>query len=279
MTHHAPARVLLSPCLRLLALRQPSAIAQDLLDVCATQTSFDMTQLTLRPDETPYSALTRLLWGSPSLNSLRLRFVLAQWATVSLGMPRATELIPKKTALEASSSSFTSASDHLQAQIQQVVLAILLQWLETMAKGRSMGEWGVFDGETYNLTYEQHLVALTLNPSLCFRRVSKTSMDRWRHIPVLLATLRLRSPALPAESRSTSVSKVWRLVSGDTSGVSRSLRLGRIEIDLLISSMLFDSAAHYNPRLPGLLDLSWGFAPSPQTRIASYTSGQIRQGS
>lgn len=69
--------------LRVLGSMDPQAYAQDLLELCSGPS--DATSIHTTPVGPPMEQLMRSLWDDARLNSLRLRYVLALWASVSLG--------------------------------------------------------------------------------------------------------------------------------------------------------------------------------------------------
>lgn len=67
--------------LRVLSSKDPQAYAQDLLELCSSPG--DTASIGATTDESPTEQLMRSLWDDVGITRLRLRYVLALWASVS----------------------------------------------------------------------------------------------------------------------------------------------------------------------------------------------------
>lgn len=71
-------RIIIPYVMRVLASSDPQGFAEDLLELCV----FDAPEIAMKDELSPTRALMRGLWDDRSLNSLRVRYVLALWAAV-----------------------------------------------------------------------------------------------------------------------------------------------------------------------------------------------------
>ncbi|WVQ99399.1 hypothetical protein IAU59_006532 [Kwoniella sp. CBS 9459] len=106
LIHTSPGKVLLPYLLHIYSLSDPSVVHGDLLNLLNVATPQSTSMRT--------ESLASTLWGDATLDSLRLRLVLAQWCT---------------TTYPESAAQFKQAFEQISTAIDQRLLHIFLRWI------------------------------------------------------------------------------------------------------------------------------------------------------